>query len=432
MPFAAHAADDVSPEELRHRLAGMQRLLDVTRVLAAEIDLNMILQEIAVEACVALDCERASVYQYDPKREELYTRVATELEIAEIRKGLQHGISGHVARTRTVANVPDPPRDPRWDSTIDRATGFHTRNILAAPLTSPHDDRLLGVLQLLNKRDGLFDAFDEDLLLAFSQHAAVALDRARLVDELRENQVVEASLNVARKIQQGFMPTRMPDTPGYELATWWFPNQAVGGDYCDCMPLRDGRTGLVIADVSGHGLGPSLLMASVRAALRALMLEHSSPEALLNLLARALAPDLQYGRFITMALAALDPQTHTVRFANAGHAPVLHFCRESGTFQSLDATGVPLGVDDQPDYPQGPPIAMHVGDLLFLCTDGIIEATDSAHEQFGYERLQRIIRDRCDEPVGDIVRAVGRQVESHYEGDSPPDDLTILAARRNG
>jgi len=431
MPISARAADDVSPEELRQRLAGLQRLLDVTRVLAAEIDLGKILQEIAVEACVALDCERASVYQYDPKREELYTRVATELEIAEIRKGLNHGISGHVARTRTLANVADPPRDPRWDSTIDRATGFHTRNILAAPLTSPHDDRLLGVLQLLNKRDGLFNAFDEDLLLAFSQHAAVALDRARLVDELRENEAVEASLKVARKIQQSFMPSRMPDTPGYEVGIWWFPNQAVGGDYCDCMHLRDGRTGLVIADVSGHGLGPSLLMASVRAALRALMLEHSSPDALLNLLGRSLAPDLQHGRFITMAMAALDPRTHIVEYANAGHGPVLHFAAGSGEFVSLEATGVPLGVDDQPDYPQGPPVKLQVGDLLVLCTDGIVEATDSAGEQFGQERLEQIIRDRCNDPVADIVRAVGRQVERHYTGDSPPDDLTMLAARRN-
>jgi serine phosphatase RsbU (regulator of sigma subunit) len=430
MTFTANAAD-VSPEELRQRLAGLERLLDVTRVLAAEIDLHTILQEIATEACVALDCERASVYQYDAKREELYTRVATELEIAEIRKGLHHGISGHVARTRTLANVSDPTHDPRWDSTVDRATGFHTRNILAAPLTSPHDQRLLGVLQLLNKREGLFESFDEDLLWAFSQHAAVALDRARLVAELRENQAVEASLNVARKIQQGFMPTRMPDTPGYEQALWWFPNQAVGGDYCDCMPMRDGRTGLVIADVSGHGLGPSLLMASVRAALRALLLEHSAPDKLLNLLARALAPDLQHGRFITVAMAALDARTHTVEFSNAGHAPVLHFSRATRKFFSLDATGVPLGVDDEPDYPPGPPVKMEVGDILILCTDGIVEATDSSNEQFGNERLQQIIRDACDEPLGDIVRSVGRQVEQHYAGDSPPDDLTILAARRN-
>lgn len=422
--------EGLATDELRHRLAGLTRLLEVARELAAEIDLTTILRTVTTEVCRALDCERASLYQYDAKTDELYTSVVTDLEIAEIRRGLDHGVSGYVARNRVVANVADPALDPHWSSSVDRATGYRTRNILAAPLTSPHDGRLLGVLQLLNKRDGAFGGFDEELLVAFSQHAATALDRARLIDELRQRDVLRASLEVARGIQQSFMPDVLPEVPGYDLATWWFPNEAVGGDYCDVLPLPDGRTGLVIADVSGHGLGPSLLMASARAALHALSLEHSEPGILLELLSRAILGDLQDGRFITVALAALDAGRHTIEFANAGHAPALHFSAATGTFEPLEATGLPVGVLDDPDFPAGPPIAMRPGDILLLCTDGIVEALDPQDQQFGQQRVEDLVRRHAALPILELVGAIGRAVEAHYAADTPPDDLTILAVRR--
>jgi len=422
--------ESLATDELRHRLACLTRLLEVAQALAAEIDLPTILRTVTTEVCRALDCERASLYQYDPKSDELYTSVVTELEISEIRRGLDHGVSGYVARNRVVANVADPALDPHWSSSVDRATGFRTRNILAAPLTSPHDGGLLGVLQLLNKRDGAFGPFDEELIVAFSQHAATALDRARLVEQLRQRDVLRASLEVARGIQQSFMPDVLPEVPGYDLATWWFPNEAVGGDYCDVLPLRDGRIGLVIADVSGHGLGPSLLMASARAALHALSLEHSEAQVLLKLLARSLAGDLQGGRFITMALAALDAGRHTIEFANAGHAPALHFSAAAGTFAPLEATGLPLGVLDHPEFPPGPTINMQPGDILLLCTDGIVEALDPQDQQFGQQRVEELVRRHAAAPILDLVGQIGNAVEAHYEGDNPPDDLTILAVRR--
>jgi sigma-B regulation protein RsbU (phosphoserine phosphatase) len=420
-----------SPEELRARLAGLDRLLDVSVRLAAEIDLETILSTVTHEACLALECDRATLWRYDPKSEELYTSVATALEVQEIRNPLNRGITGHVATHRVVANVPDPPLDPRWNSAVDRETGYHTRSILAAPLTSPHDERLLGVLQLLNKDSGAFDAFDEELIQAFSQHAAIALDRARLVEELRRHDAMHLSLAVARDIQRGFMPSRLPAIPGYEADTWWFPNEAIGGDYCDVLKLPDGRTGLVIADVSGHGIGPSLIMASVRAALRALALERSDPGALLNALARALVDDLQDGRFITMVLAALDYEAHQVTFANAGHAPALHFKAATGEFDEMRSTGMPLGVLDDPHYPCGPTISLAPGDILFLCTDGIVEAMDQEDRFFGQDRLESLIRLHAHEPLARMVEQVGKEVVAHFAGDHPPDDLTILAVRRS-
>jgi len=432
-PFStgSDTIDTDATSELTRRLEGLSRLVEVTHSLAAEIDLTKLLDVIARQACRALDCDRASVFQYDGDTHELFTVLATELEVSEIRIPLDRGIAGHVARTRQLANVPDPAADPRWNPDVDRATGYRTTSILAAPLLSPHTGNLIGVISLLNKNNGGFDALDEELLTSFSQHAGIAIHRAHLVEELRRQGQIQASLNVAREVQRGFMPDKLPSIPGYEVDTWWFPNEAVGGDYCDVVPLRDGRMGLVIADVSGHGLGPSLLMASVRAALRALILEHTSTEVLLNMLSHALLSDLQDGRFITMVLAALDAEKHCVEFANAGHAPALHYRAASDSFHELEATGLPLGVLDRPEYPSGPPFQMEVGDLVLLCTDGIVEAMNEESQQFGQKRLEEIVRRMARHPVPELTHAIGDAVSAHYIGESPPDDLTVLCVRRN-
>ena len=418
----------LSPERICNSLPGLNRLLEVTRVLALEIDLAKALSAIVTEACHALKCERALLYQYDAKREMLFTTAGTDVQV---QLKIDQGIPGYGARQREMVNVPMPADDSRWDGAYDKAAGYTTKTILAVPLVAADGGRLLGVLELLNNQGGPFDADDESLALAFSRHAAAALDRARLVEEIQRQKELEASLSIAREVQRRFMPSQMPQIRGYEVATWWFPNEAVGGDYCDVIPLKDGRIALCIADVCGHGLGPSLLMASVRASLRTLLLRETSPQVLLESLGSALVDDFQHGAFVTMVLALLDPRSHEVTFANAGHAPASWYRAASRTFVELESTGLPIGVLDPPDCPMGPPISMQPGDLIVLGTDGIVESMDKRGVQFGMERLQECIRRGAEGPVPELVRNIGRAVELHYVGDSPPDDLTLLAVRRN-
>ncbi len=426
---ADNSPSALSNQELHGRLEGLTRLLDVTRTMAAEVDATAMLESITHNACRAMDCERASLFQYDPETEELYTRVATELEIREIRHRVELGVTGAVARCREIANIPDPTLDLRWQSGFDQKTGFHTRNILAAPLISQHDHSLLGVLQCLNKRGRAFDKFDEELIEAFSQHATAALDRIRIVEAAQRRQEVEFSLNTAKEIQQGFMPQDLPQPPGYELGLWWHPNEAVGGDYCDLI-LRDKELYLVIADVSGHGLGPALLMASVRAALRALIIEHPTPDDLLTRLNVAASDDLPEGKFVTIVVARLNLDSHTLEFANAGHAPALHYAAAEDAFDALEATGVPLGVLPSEEYPLGRTRSLAVDDVLLLCTDGIVEVMDAEDRTFGLERLEGIVRANKHNGMQAIVNAVAEAVSDHFHGAFPSDDLTIIAAKR--
>ncbi len=419
-----------SSGQAERRLAGLSRLLETTHLLASRFEEAEILETIIRQACKALDCERATLYRFDPRRRELITAAATDISLDYPRRSIEMGITGYVARERTMVNVPDPRLDPRWDPVPEVLAELKTRSILAMPLKSARGEDLLGVLALFNNNGGPFDADDEEFAVAFAQHAAAALERASLVAALEQQKELEASLMVAREVQERFMPRTLPPIAGYESGSWYLPNQHVGGDYCDLFKLPNASFGLCVADVSGHGLGPSLLMASVRASLRTLLLEHTQPQQLLELLGRAIHDDLQPGAFVTMVLAVLDPLQHRLEFANAGHGPAFVYSPSKQSFENLDATGVPLGVLEVACYPAGPVTCLEPGDMVVLCTDGIVEAMDDRGLQFGLERLEQLIAELADQPTAEIPRLIGEAVAQHYIGETPPDDLTILVVRR--
>lgn len=421
MPVA-HTAD--------RRIAALTDLLDVALKLGTEHDLTRILQIVTNGACHSVNCERASLFLLDETENQLYTHVVTELEIREIRLGIENGICGWVARNRELAHVSNPQHDDRWDSSVDLRTGFVTRNILATPVFSNMDDRLLGVLQLLNKTGGDFQEFDTQLVQAFAAHAATSLDRRRLQQESLRAQELKQSMEMGRRIQRGFLPDSLPNVPGYEVASWWQPAEFVSGDYYDWLPLPDGRTCFVVGDVSGHGLGPSLIMASLRAMLHVLVRTVSAPDRIVELLAETIAPDLKQSQFVSFLLVSLDPATHGVQFANAGHAPALHFHSNTGEFESLEASRLPLGFPAINVGPTKTTQSMGVGDLLVLGTDGVIEVRNPAGDMFGVTRLQELVQDNNHRSATEIVAAVSDAVQS-FHGDGPPaDDSTLVVIRR--
>lgn len=415
---------------LEQRLNALGALVDSARELASQHDLDEILRVVTDGVRDGLDCERSSLFLYDEANRELYTRVTTHLEIAEIRSSIDSGITGWVARYKEVSNVPDPTSDVRWNSSVDGETGFMTRNILAAPVLSGHDQRLLGVLEVLNKGEGPFNGFDEKLLQAFAAHAAAALERAELLNEVRRSHELQMSIEMGRRIQVEFLPKVLPNVPSYEIAAWWQPAESVSGDYYDWLWLPDGRIGLVVADVSGHGVGPSIIMASLRAMLRVLTRTASDPVRILTLLQETITPDLANGRFITFLFVALDFRTHEIEFVNAGHAPALHFDRATAGFRALEPTGMPLGFPFGDEVHASRRLSLAPGDLLLLGTDGIIEVRNEHDEMFGRERLQGLVREYRKLPAEQLVDALSEAITRFHPAPKPPDDSTLLIVER--
>lgn len=426
----SHYAPDPA-ETLRRRLEGATRLVEMTRRLAGEENLDGILAIVTAECCIALNCERANLFLFDEEAAELYTRVASDSESLEMRHSIHHGLSGWVFRNRQTAMVQDLAHDPFWRRLAWKDGNLPAeRNVLAIPVLSRSTDEVIGVLEVLNRASGLFDGHDEHLLQAFGAHAAAAIERSELIERLAETRELELAMQAARNVQSNFLPTHLPDAEGYELAAWWQPAQAVGGDYYDVVPLPDGRLGLAVADVSGHGLGPALIMASARAMLHVLAQTSTRPGRILNLLAQTIQPDLFQGRFITFLMAALDLKTHELRYANAGHGPAFVFRRSDQTIIDLKATGMPVGILDERIREQTEPIHLDRGDLLILATDGMVEQRDADRQMFGRQRLQDLVQQNQHLAAAEIVQVLKQAIRNHFTGDHPDDDITLLVVER--
>jgi serine phosphatase RsbU (regulator of sigma subunit) len=211
------------------------------------------------------------------------------------------------------------------------------------------------------------------------------------------------------------------------------PADATGGDYYDVIPLASGKVGIAVADVCGHGFGPSLLMASARAMLRGIAAREPAVEQLMSDLAQAMYADLQrVRRFITFLYGTLDPAEHAFHYANAGHGPVaLHLNLKDVEFLSLvddEARGCPLGWFTE-TYDACTPVRLAPGDLIILGTDGIVE-TRRDGECFGMERMCEFVLRRCRNPLQTILNELVDASITFNESSSLDDDFTLLILRR--
>ena len=416
----------------RSRITDLERLLDVARHLGATVDLDALLETVAVAAMSVLDCERATVYLYDQSAGELCSRLATGIAdspINEIRFPVTRGIAGEVARTGHSVNLPDAYADPRFNPDFDRVSGFRTRSMLAVRLAD-HDDQTVGVLQVLNKRSGPFDARDEEVAGFLGGQAGVAIQRQSLLHHFAEKQRIERDLSIARSIQQGLLPREKPHVPGFDIAGWNQPADETGGDFYDFFSLPDGRFALAIADATGHGIGPALVVAETRALLRALVHQSSSLPAVVSSVHSLLCLDLPDGRFVTLFCGLLDPSRGTVHYVSAAQAPIYVYEAATGMVREFAAQGLPLALMPEATYEESTDIHLAEGDVLVLLTDGFFEWSRPDGEQFGEERVREIMRRHHDLPATEFIDLLHRAVVEFAAGTRQGDDLTAVVVKR--
>ncbi len=251
-------------------------------------------------------------------------------------------------------------------------------------------------------------------------------ERRRAEEELRRSRQEFAA---AREIQQRLFPKAAPELPGFDIAGASHPADAAGGDYFDWLPMSDGAMGLVIADVSGHGVGPSLLMAEARAYLRPLARRHSDPAEILNRANELLADDLGSERYITLALVRLDPVRRSITYASAGHPPGQLISADGTIRKTLPRTGRPLGRQGSAPYLASPEIPLNPGDRLLLVTDGIDEAMRADGECFGLDRAVDVIRNGTEASALSLVERLAEAARAFTAPEPQADDLTIVVMR---
>jgi phosphoserine phosphatase len=301
--------------------------------------------------------------------------------------------------------------------------------MLAVRLTD-HDDATVGVLQLLNKRGGVFDLRDEEITGFLGSQAGVAIQRQRLLDHFAEKQRIQRDLNIARTIQQGLLPRSNPVLAGFDIAGWNRPADETGGDFFDFLPLEDGRVALAIADATGHGIGPALVIAEARALFRALVGGRAGLARAVNDMHKLLCLDLPDNRFVTAFCGILDPRVAEIEFLSAGQGPILLYEASTGTVRDLPAQGLPLAFFPEATYEGATQIQMAEGDILVLLTDGFYEWARADGEAFGEDRVGNLIRRLHAAPAAEMIVAFYRAVLDFSAGTRQGDDLTAVIVKR--
>jgi sigma-B regulation protein RsbU (phosphoserine phosphatase) len=283
----------------------------------------------------------------------------------------------------------------------------------------------LGILYLDSRRPAAFSKLDRQILDALAADAASVLDNARLVERERERQRLEQEIDIARGIQQALLPRNFPDNPNFAVTGINFPCLAVGGDYFDVVPLSEGRTAFLIADVSGKGLGAAIVTTMLQGALSAMTLG-TDPARVFDHVNRFLCDHSEVGRYATVFFGILDQDGH-LEFINAGH-PSPFLIRRGTAEEAFTEGSYPVGLVPEAQYTAAC-LKLEPGDTLVLFSDGVTEAMDPDEQLFGVPRLKQVLTGQMECPLEQLQKCVLESVENFARGAHQADDLTLLIVR---
>ncbi len=238
----------------------------------------------------------------------------------------------------------------------------------------------------------------------------------------------KSELRIASDIQRSFLPEHIPPVAGFDLAATSIPAMEVGGDFYDFIPGRDGKLGMVIADVSGKSIPAALFMALSRTIVRANATHHQSGTEILQDANDMIAADSRSGMFVTLFYGVLDEDMRDLVYANAGHPPPILFRGSTGSFAELEVTGIALGVMGGMMYEERR-VSMMPGDVLVLFTDGVTEAINHEMEQYGTERLSSVVRRAHRLPAQRIMECILEDISAFSGKQAQFDDITMIVVK---
>jgi sigma-B regulation protein RsbU (phosphoserine phosphatase) len=280
--------------------------------------------------------------------------------------------------------------------------------------------------------DRRIDTFRRDEVGQIAQAVRLMAGKLKAARErLIEQERMKRELQIARDIQQALLPAELPRLPGLELSARYRAASEVGGDYYDLIGAGPGRLWLIVADVSGKGVGGSMVMTMLRSIIRLEGARAKSPGPLLAAVNASLQRDIPEGMFVTMFCALLEPAAGRLRYCRAGHNPAYLFSPGNGRLTALKTRGQPLGISFGGEGAEEGESAFQEDDLLVAYTDGITEAADAGGNQFGETRLEEAIRGAGRQSPDQLADEVMDRLERFTGGRPQSDDVTLLVARRS-
>ena len=404
-------------------------LKEISDIVSFLDDAQQVMERLVGLATALLNVDICSLVMIDPRTEEMRIRAAHGLGehvVRRFRQRLGEGISGHVAKTGKPLLIEDVETHPLFRR--KSRSRYRTKSLLSVPLIQ--NKRVVGVLNVNNRKDGgVFTRSDELLLSVLANFVVIAIDKAELREKLIRTERYEAELRVAREIQERSLLGELPQQAGWDFAVRNVPAHAVGGDFFDALILPGDRTCIALGDVCGKGVPAALYMARVLAYFRVVAKIRDTAGEIMSFVNDLLAAEWTEHTFVTATLCIPHRESGKLSFCSAGHTNP--YLRHAGT-TDVDAVpvgeGLPLGIEAGMPY-ESTQIDMSPGDVVVMCTDGVIEAADPKGELFGEDRLKRVIA-RHDGPAEGLVNEIVSNVRAFAEGRPQADDVTLVVVRR--
>ncbi len=413
-------------------LSRMKFLHGVSLKILENKPLKELLDEIMLSGRAVLNAEKSSFMLYDKNDGMLHFHVLAEAEEARIKDQpleIGKGIAGWVAKHKVAQLVDDCYSDKRFNPEYDKISGFHTRNMVCAPIVK--NDNLFGVLSVINKKDSdTFVVEDIQLIETLAGQCAVAIENALLLETKVKSEALKQELEMAQKIQQRLLPTVLPHFTALDVSAILIPAEEVGGDYYAVRKIDDNLCLLMVADVSGKGIPAALLVSTLDATLHTMIrLEGSvsDPVRIAETINSVLCEATTSEKFVTAWIGVVDTARNVIHSVNAGHNDPIIYRAATDEISRLKQGGIFLGV--LPFSYTFESTRFEVNDLLVFFSDGVIEAMDAGLNIYSDRRLVEKVVSLKDSPARQLVDNIINDVKFHARDTKQSDDITLCVVK---
>jgi sigma-B regulation protein RsbU (phosphoserine phosphatase) len=412
--------------QLRQRIAELTAVYNVAMILGDARDLQNVLQRTVKVVCEVMDTRAASIRLIDEEQDELVIKAVHNLSREYQQKGPVRLSRAEIDRIALSEQGFEYVRDMATDPRVqypDEARREGVVSLLSVGMR--YKGKPIGVLRVYTDQQQTFNQLRIDLLKAVAAQAAAAIENARLLTETLEAEELEKQVRLAADVQQRMVPKTPPTIPNLDLAAVYVPAFTLGGDFYDFIPLPDDNVGLVVADVSGKGVPASLIMASVRAALRS---EVDNVYYLYEVMRRLnvmLCRDTKDSEFVTLFYGVLDARNRRLTYCSAGHPPAMIL--RDGKVTELSSDNMVLGVNPDEQFVQSF-FELKQDDTILVYTDGLQDGMNFRNESFGRQRILTTLAKGC--PTAETVAQNMLWELRKFVGISKrTDDVTMVVAR---
>lgn len=423
------AINKTKPDSELSTVDKLRMLLEITRKISRSLDLDEVLNLVMDTLGSLLPYDAAGIYlietgadDRDPYifKSKVIRGYEISFELVEPRLKLGEGFIGRVAQTGKPIISPDVSQDSRYFAARKR-----TRSEMVAPIIS--NEKVIGAFDLESDNLNAYDEDDLAILQHLTSQVAIIIEKVQLHEQAVEKKRIEAQLEIARQVQLELLPENDPSLQNFDISAYVFPTEEVSGDYYDWVTIFEDQIGIVVADAVGKGIPAALLMAFLRASLRAGVQVGYAPHIALSKVSNLLWDSIEDNQFITGIYGILDATNRTFVFSNAGQNPPL-LIKPDGEYRFVEYGDTPLGMFYDTRYHQHF-IRFEQGQVMVIYTDGITEAANEAGEEYGADRFAKSVLSGIDLPAKKLVDHIRKAVADFTERKFLDDDGTLFIVK---